>query len=224
MRIDFHAHILPEMDHGCDNLAMSLKQLKLAADQQIDMIIATSHFYPHIENVKEFLSRRKDAYDRLNAARVGSYPSIKLGAEVLICNRIDQMEGIKDLCIENSNVLLIEMPLKKHWDQNLIDTLLRLRDDHGLEVIIAHGERYLEKEMKKLLEEGFLIQLNVSSTANMFLSLFVKKCIKQDYVAALGSDIHGLENSYKEFTKSMNKLGNKAERIMERTRILVLGK
>lgn len=224
MRIDFHAHILPGMDHGCKDVAMSLEQLNMAENQQIDLIVASSHFYPHIENVRDFLARRKAAWNRLNVARLGSYPSIKLGAEVLICNRIDKMDGIRDLCIENSNVLLIEMPLKRSWDLNLIDTVLRLREDKGLEVIIAHGERYPAKEMEKLLAEGFQIQLNVSSIATIIPSSFVKKSIKGDYVAALGSDIHGLNNSYKEFTKTMNKLGDRADNIMEKTRRLVLGK
>lgn len=224
MRIDFHAHILPGMDHGCENVAMSLEQLNLASDQQIDMIIATSHFYPHIESARDFLCRRRAAYQSLKEAMVGLNPSIKLGAEVLICNRLDKMEEIKELCIEDSNVLLIEMPMKKYWDQNLIDTLLRLRDAQGLDVIIAHGERYPEREMEKLLGRGFQIQLNVSSTARLFLSSFVKKSIERNTVAALGSDIHGLNNSYKDFTRSMNKLGDRGERIMEKTRILVLGK
>ena len=219
--IDFHAHILPDMDHGCDGVAMSLEQLNMAAEQQIDVIIATSPFYPHIENVTDFLRRRKVAWDKLSAARVKEYHIIKLGAEVLICNRIDKMEGIEDLCIENSKVLLIEMPFKRHWDNNLIETAVRLREDKGLNVIIAHGERYPRKEMDKLLEKEFQIQLNVSSTANFILSSFVKKCIKEHYVVAFGSDIHGLSNSYKDFTRSMKRLGDKAEEIMEKTRKLV---
>lgn len=219
--IDFHAHILPGMDHGCDDVAMSIAQLKMAADHKIDVVIATSHFYPHIESVEKFLSRREDALREIEAAKLNKYPIIKLGAEVLICSNIDKMQGIEALCIENSNTLLIEMPFRRQWETDLVDTVVRLRDEKGLEVILAHGERYPMKEIKKLLDRGFQIQLNVSSTVHLFPSRFVKKCMKQNNVAAFGSDIHGLHNSYIEFTRSMKKWGVQAERIMEKTRMLL---
>jgi protein-tyrosine phosphatase len=174
--------------------------------------------------VDSFLRRRKIAWEKLTAVKKNEYPIIKLGAEVLICNNIDKMPGIEDLCLENSNVILIEMPLMKHWDINLIETVVRLRDELGLEVILAHGERYPVKETQKLLEKGFQVQLNVSSIGKINPSHFAMKCIKGNYVAAFGSDIHGLYDSYKFFTKAMKKLGLQAEKIMERTRILLAGK
>jgi protein-tyrosine phosphatase len=219
--IDFHAHILPGMDHGCDDVAMSIAQMKMAAEHKIDVVIATSHFYPHVENVEDFLKRREDAWKTLKAAKLNEYPVIKLGAEVLICGNIDKMQGIEDLCIENSKVLLIEMPFMRQWETDLIETVVRLREEKGLKVILAHGERYPAAEVEKLLEKDFQIQLNVSSTANLIPSRFVKKCIKRNYVTALGSDIHGLHNSYKDFTRSMKKWGAQAERIMDKTRTLI---
>ena len=240
--IDFHAHILPGMDHGCDDATMSILQLRMAAENKIDIVIATSHFYPHQENVESFLRRRENARERLEVAReelraarkrleismerldaTGSnrYPAIRLGAEVLICSNIDKMQGIEELCIENSKVLLIEMPIMRQWELNLIETVVRLRDKKGLEVILAHGERYPMKEVEKLLEKGFQMQLNVASIAKLRPSNSVKKYIEEHNVAAFGSDIHGLHNSYNDFTRSMKKWGAQAERIMENTRKLL---
>ena len=221
MLVDFHAHILPGMDHGCDDVATSLGQLKMAAEQKIDLVIATSHFYPYMENVEDFLSRREHAWKKLKTKKKKAYPEIKLGAEVLLCSNIDKMKGIEDLCIENSNVLLIEMPFMRKWDTKLIETVVRLRDEKGLEIILAHAERYPAKEMEKLLEKGFQIQLNVSSIAKLFPSYFVRKSMKRHCVAALGSDIHGLHNSYKAFTKAIKKCGIQADRIMNKTSKLV---
>ena len=48
--IDFHAHILPGVDHGSNSVEISDFQLKLAAESMIDTVIATSHFYPHKES------------------------------------------------------------------------------------------------------------------------------------------------------------------------------
>jgi protein-tyrosine phosphatase len=222
--IDFHAHILPGMDHGCEDVAMSLAQLKMAKEHKIDVIIATSHFYPHIETVTSFLGRRKEAWDSLSTAMLPGSPDILLGAEVLLCNRIDKMEGIEDLCIENSNILLLEMPYQTHWEERLIDTVVRLRADRGLEVILAHPERYPAKEINKILDQGFQVQLNVASTAKLFPSSIISKCMKQQCVAAYGSDIHGLHNCYQAFTKSMKKWGEGAELVMEKTRKLIVSK
>jgi protein-tyrosine phosphatase len=219
--IDFHAHILPGMDHGCDDVAMSIKQLKMAEKQKIDVIIATSHFYPHLESVEDFLKRRMDAWDSLVAARSDVLPAIRLGAEVLLCNNIDKMPGIEELCIENSKVLLVEMPFVRHWETNLIETVVRLQEEKGLQVILAHGERYPVKEMEKLLDKGFQIQLNVASAVHLFPSHFINNCIKRNCITAFGSDIHGCHNSYIDFHRAMKKWGIKATRLMEKTQKLL---
>lgn len=220
--IDFHAHILPGMDHGCDDLAMSMEQLKMAAAHKIDIIIATSHFYPHMESVDSFLKRRAEAWENLKKVK-GEYPQIKLGAEVLLCSNIDRMKGIEALCIENSKLLLLELPLMEHWDHNLIETVIRLRENKGLEVILAHGERYPVKELKKLRVKGFQLQLNVASLTKLIPSQAVKRYIKEGCVTALGSDIHGLHNSYRDYARAMKRWGLQAERIMEKTHRLLEG-
>jgi protein-tyrosine phosphatase len=46
MIIDFHAHILPGLDHGCKDLTTAVTQLKMAKKAGIDVVVATSHFYP----------------------------------------------------------------------------------------------------------------------------------------------------------------------------------
>lgn len=219
--IDFHAHILPGMDHGCDDVEMSMKQLKMAADQNINIIIASSHFYPHLENVKDFLRRREAAWKSLGLLRDNVNPFILLGAEVLLCSNIDKMEGIEALCVENSNTLLIEMPYMRQWESSLIETVVRLRDKNGLEVVLAHGERYPVKEIGKLLERGFQIQVNVASTVRVLPHPFINRCMEQNLVAAFGSDIHGVSHNFHYFTKTMKKWGTKAVDVMEKTQKLL---
>lgn len=224
IRIDFHTHILPGMDDGCVDVDMSLAQLKLAADHKIDVVIATSHFYPHAESVESFLRRREDAWKRLQARRENVNPVVKLGAEVLICNGMEKMDGIKSLCVEHSNVLLVEMPFIYPWDSKLLQTVMKLKEEKGLEVILAHGERYPRKEIEPLMEQGFFIQLNVAATAKRIPSSFVKHSIKQGCVAGLGSDLHGKEDHYKQFTRSMLLWGEEAEWIMLKTEQLLKNK
>lgn len=215
--IDFHAHILPGMDDGSYDLAMSLAQLKMAAGQNISIVIATPHFYPHLENVEDFLKRREEAWKSLSAVRDNVNPIIKLGAEVLLSSNIDKMKGIDELCVESSDLILIEMPYIRKWEPNLFETLVRLRDRNKFEVILAHGERYPAMEIRKLLDIGFKVQLNVASTARIFPSNFIRRCMKEDLVAALGSDIHGLKNNYRYFSRTIRKWDKQAIHILENT-------
>ena len=60
--VDFHAHILPEADHGSSSLEMSLWQLASAKRYGVTRIIATPHFYPHVHTVESLL---KDVIKRI---------------------------------------------------------------------------------------------------------------------------------------------------------------
>ncbi|MDL2302574.1 hypothetical protein LJC58_09505 [Lachnospiraceae bacterium OttesenSCG-928-D06] len=67
--IDFHAHILPGMDHGCKNCKMSEKQLEIAGKYGVNRIVATPHFYAQEETVDSFLQRRKEAILEITKSR-----------------------------------------------------------------------------------------------------------------------------------------------------------
>ena len=66
--IDFHSHILPEMDDGAEDLETSLEMLRESRRQGVDIICSTSHFYADEEDPESFLTRRSDAYERLQEA------------------------------------------------------------------------------------------------------------------------------------------------------------
>ena len=62
------------------------------------------------------------------------------------------------------------------------------------------------------------MQLNVASLTGLFPSSLAEKYINDQCVTAFGSDIHGLDNSYKKFARVMKGWGPQAEGIMEKTR------
>ena len=98
MQIDFHAHILPGADHGSDGLATSLRQISLAREAGIDLLIATPHFYPRHEALGPFLARRAETYACLTEALPADAPRIRLGAEVQLCRGLNHMHGLEQLC------------------------------------------------------------------------------------------------------------------------------
>ena len=217
MNIDFHAHILPGADHGCKDLSMSMQQLALAQKAGIDQIIATPHFYPQNESCADFLARREQAFAQLRQAIKGKQlPKVLLGAEVQLHLGLERVEGLEQLCIQGTNVLLLELPpnfsVRKH-DQT-IDALLYERK---LKVVLAHVDRYPALHIDFLLDFGCLAQLNASALCHMRSSRHCAPWIKSGSIAALGSDIHGTETGYQEFLKAKKRLGSEYNAIMSRT-------
>jgi len=216
MRVDFHSHILPDMDDGCKDLKDSLKQVKLAEEYKINFIAATSHFYPHVETVESFLSRREKSFRLLKGSLSREAPEILLGAEVLLYPGMDKMPDIELLCLEGTKVLLLEMPFFKEWDLSYIKSAIGIRDKKDLIVVLAHGERYRPKEIKKLTDEGFLMQINTNSMKNIGLCRRVRDYVKNEYVTAFGSDLHKIDNSYKRYDSVMKKFGKEAVSIQQK--------
>ncbi len=209
--IDFHTHILPGADHGSDSLETSLKQLELSRTAGVDIIVATPHFYPHMHRLDKFLERRCCAYSTLID---NTSTKILLGAEVLLCDKLENLENIDALCIEGTKTLLIELPFSTFRDsyKNSVEALI----DRGYDVVIAHADRYPKESINKLLEVGAVLQLNVSAIAKFFMKKYVKKWLEWGVVVALGSDIHMLnKKSYKNFNKARIKLKGRFNFIMQ---------
>lgn len=201
LKTDYHAHILPGCDHGSDSVETSLKQLKMAKSAGVETICATPHFYPNNESVKSFLSRRSRTFEKLKAASAENDPKILLGAEVLICDGMDRMENLPDLCLEGTRELLLEMPFYE-WPDNIWDTVFSLNDNEEIDIVIAHADRYPAKNIEVLIDAGIPLQLNAGSLTHVLRRSKYMSWIENGHVAYLGSDIHGLGDGYREFEKS----------------------
>lgn len=224
INIDFHAHILPGADHGCDNENMCLKQLELAKKYKIDMIVATPHFYPNTDTVKSFLNRRSIAYEKLKKVYTPALPQVLLGAEVLVCNNMDKMDDLDKLCIEGTDTILVEMPFEKHWDKRLIETVINIKQVRGLNVVLAHIDRYNPIEVKKLTDMDIAVQINAIALFKLKTKAKCKYYFENCKVVALGSDIHKLSDSYKYLYKAIKKQEKNESFIMKRTNAIIAKK
>lgn len=219
--VDFHAHILPECDHGSENISVALEQLRLAQNAGIDIICATPHFYGQKETVSSFLNRRKasEADLKANYAPTSKEPKVLVGAEVLCFPGIEKLPQLTELCLENSNFLLLEMPFS-HWSNSLLRSVEKLSMSDSIRIILAHAERYEATDVDRLIDMGISIQLNSDVLAKLLIKPKIKKWISEGSVVAVGSDIHGIEKGYSawDLAKSRHKpLWNK---IMSNTAIL----
>ena len=153
LSLDYHAHILPGCDHGSDGLATSLKQVEMAVSAGVKTICATPHFYPHKESVESFLRRREKTAGLLLHELPENAPLIQLGAEVLICDGMERLDGLNRLCREGTNELLLEMPFYA-WPESIWDTLYFLCDLADIQIVLAHAERYPAENIEKLICES----------------------------------------------------------------------
>lgn len=204
--IDFHAHVIPWADHGSSSVETSLFQLSSAHQIGIETIVATPHFYPQQENAERFIERRNACFARLKERMTNEHPNVILGAEVLICDNIEAMPGLEKLCIEGTNMILLELPFTDFSDSFVysVKTLIR----QGYTVLLAHADRYDPNNIEKLVSAGAKIQLNVDSISKLFMQPHLREWIEKKQVVAFGSDIHGSDaKAYKKFQKAVKKIG-----------------
>ena len=197
---DYHSHILPGCDHGSDGIETSLKQIEMAEGAGIKTICATPHFYPHKESVEAFLSRRQRTYEALKERLPDNAPNILLGAEVLICDGMDQLDRLDRLCRQGTNELLLELPFYK-WPESVWETVDCLNDRDDIRIVIAHADRYPPEDIERLIGEGIPLQLNVECFKNPLRRKRYISWVKNGYAKYLGSDIHMLGSGYRDWEK-----------------------
>ena len=141
LTLDYHAHVLPGCDHGSDSVETSRKQLAMAAAARVRTVCATPHFYPHKESIPSFLQRREASARLLRENLTADAPQLQLGAEVLICDGMERLDGLPHLCRSETNELLLEMPFYQ-WPEAIWDTLYALCERRDIKIVLAHAERY----------------------------------------------------------------------------------
>ncbi len=193
--IDWHAHILPEMDDGSHNVEESVSLLNMELLQGIRTIVATPHFYANDETVNSFLNRREKALEQLTAKLPEGSPKIILGAEVSYYQGISRMEDLKALRINGSKLLLLEMPMTR-WTENMIRELVEMSAKSSFKIILPHVERYLKLQKQsvwqRIVESGILLQANASFFVSIVTRRKALSLLKEGNIQFIGSDCHNI--------------------------------
>ncbi len=218
MIVDMHSHILPGADHGSDSTDTSVAMVKRAVEAGVTAIHLSSHFYHHSDTVEDFLERRKHSYDKLMAAldeETKSKVTFVLGAEVTLEVDLKDEPRLKELCIGETNNILIEMPNMK-WTDWTFNALYDISARHNVKPLIAHVDRYDEKQCKKLYEYGYNCQLNASSFAGLISRHKSMKLLHEGNAHVIGSDVHGKEaKEYDNYEKALKCISAFKEELME---------
>ena len=197
--VDFHTHILPGIDDGSKTSEESVAMLQMEAQQGIEHVVLTPHFYAEKESLPHFLERRSRAIERLDAAMVGieGVPELSVGAEVRIFEGIGNAEFLAKLSISGTKCILIEMPMPP-WSDNLLKELERIRYKRNLVPIIAHIDRYISPFRTRGIPETFaslpvLVQASGSFFINRNTRNLALKLLRENKIHLLGSDCHNLD-------------------------------
>ncbi len=192
---DWHSHILPNVDDGSRDVAESLRLLEMLAEQGVGTVIATPHFIADNESVSAFIKRRNDSYNRLKEVANKGMPEIVLGAEVAYYSGISRLSNLKELCIDRTGLLLLEMPFSV-WKEYTLKEVVEIATAKNIVVILAHIERYLKfqpyKTLEQLMEIGVLMQVNASYFAELRTRRKALSLLKKGGIQFLGSDCHNL--------------------------------
>ena len=200
--LDFHCHILPSIDDGSKDPDMSVSMLKEEMRQGVTGIVLTPHFYADMTDPDTFVRRRKESSQRL-AERMfkegedHEWPAMLLGAEVHYYRGISRSEEIRRLCIGRSNYMLLELPFRE-WHPGIVDEIEALEANQDIRVIIAHIERYLDRDrktIKRIVEDtDFLIQSNAEFFLERRTARKAMNMLKDGKIDLLGSDAHNVSS------------------------------
>lgn len=195
--IDFHTHILPGVDDGSKDVRQSLGMLRMEQKMGIDTVFLTPHFYASQNSPETFLNRREEAWQRLQMDMDEDLPQLLLGAEVQYFESIGYAENLKSLCIQGTNLLLLEMPFNR-WDDRMVRTVLDLNGTDGIEIVLAHIDRYLgfvkEDVWNAFQRSGILMQLNASAFSGWLHRRKAVSLMQNGMVQFIGSDCHNLDS------------------------------
>lgn len=194
--IDFHTHILPGMDDGSRSVEQSLEMLAIEAEQGVTDVVLTPHFYADENSIDGFLRRRNTAVNKLTDHCAKQLPRMYLGAEVQYFEGICYCQDLHRLCISGTDLLLLEMPMTA-WSRRMVDDVIQLNKRPDLQVVIAHLDRYMDTQPKKLwqrfLDSNLIVQVNAAAFNRLLAGLKIKKMLRKGQIHMLGTDCHGLK-------------------------------
>ena len=211
--IDFHTHIIPNIDDGSRSIEETFNLIKEAKEAGFEGIVLTSHY---IENYYETDAPERDVWVKAisdNLENKGIETDLYLANEIYMSDNMMKLliDG-KASTINNSSYVLFEMPLDSE-PENLYDVIYTLQENKLIPVL-AHPERYsfVQKEpelINDLIEKGVLMQANYGSILGQYgekTELIVRKFLEKNMIHFLGSDVHRQDTIYKKIPQAIDKI------------------
>lgn len=192
--VDFHTHILYEIDDGAEDIEMSMALIDALEKQGVKNIVLTPHYYFDKTQVATFIQNRDKKVAKIRERLAGRDITVYAASEVRLTSRTN-VEQFSKLAVEGSRYIIVELPFSKEIKPALLQKIDQLIDYTALTPIIAHAEMYAYCQytpgvLHHLIMQGCLLQLNVSSLFNRRYRALALKMLEKNYIHVLGSDCH----------------------------------
>lgn len=193
---DIHCHILPGIDDGAKDTAISISLLEAMQQWGVSKIIATPHVTEEtFENTPQTIA---EAYGKLKSAMADADIQIPVSysAEYRMDGKFNDILKNNGYLLMPGNHLLIENSfVQPSFDLKNIIFELQLKD---VKPILAHPERYSYYQRKRqvyteLIEAGCEFQINLLSLSGYYGNAEKETAlwlIDRGYVSFIGTDLH----------------------------------
>lgn len=197
--VDIHSHVLPGVDDGAKDMAMTEQMIVALYEQGVRTLFATPHVSLHSRDDKA--QRVQRAYEKVKEFVKENYPDMQivLGSEVYMePGMLERIKNEPTLTMNESPYVLCEFSFGGAYRDMyaLLQQLVRAR----LKPVIAHVERYscLQGQwdlIAELREMGVLMQINAESLSGKMFDRrykYGKALILADVIDFVGSDTHDM--------------------------------
>tara|TARA_Y100001970_G_scaffold30286_1_gene37579 strand:+ start:3546 stop:4334 length:789 start_codon:yes stop_codon:yes gene_type:complete len=197
--IDFHNHIIPNLDDGSKSVEMSLEMLKEAQSQGITDVINTVHFqhpkmYAKNTSYDFVINEIKKMEEIAKSNNINI--NIHAASEVFFQFNLIEILNNPITTFGNNKYMLIEfqtLHLPEGYEEEIFKLQLK-----NITPIIAHPERYRPIQnhfllAKKWIDRGYLIQIDCASILGGFgkkTQAAAIKLLESGLCHLVGSDAH----------------------------------
>lgn len=197
--IDIHAHILPGIDDGAEDIYDTLEMARMAVDSGVKAMVAT----PHCNLPGLFDNYFSDAYVKVFQDSVQALAREKIplrlypGMEAFATyNLPDLLVDGKIMPLNQSRYVLVEFSFDE--DPDFATDLLRRMCAVGAKPVVAHAERYEFIQDRPQIAyqwrlSGCVIQVNKGSFQGRFgrkAQRIAYRMLKHNLVSVVASDAH----------------------------------
>lgn len=200
MGVDIHSHLIPGIDDGSSDAAMSATFISKLCELGLEKFICTPHIfmevypnsadtiYPALDTLKKELQTR------------GVTADVSAGAEYMMDPDFDNLLKKGNLLCLKGNYVLVEMSYQvetRNVEQYIFDLNIA-----GFQPVLAHPERYIYyhnnfQQYRKLRERGCLLQLNLLSLSGYYgrgVRQIGLSLLKEGLIDLAGTDLHHMRH------------------------------
>jgi protein-tyrosine phosphatase len=195
--IDLHCHLLPGVDDGSKNLAMSLEMARLACADGITTVVCTPHILPTVyENKGPEIKASVTVLQRA-LLTAGIQLDLLSGADVhMVPDLLSRLADGRIITLADSRYLLLEPPhhvMPPQFD----DCIFRLQSA-GFVAVLTHPERlsWIGSQfplIRRMVRMGLWIQLTAGSLTGRFgrrARYWTERMLDQGLCHVIATDAH----------------------------------